>query len=118
VNANISIKRRPAHSIPWPMPSAWNPSASPASRRKPWPEEQAKLIDERLATKQDIDALRLAAKEDSACVRADIEQLALRLEARLAETKADILKWMFGNIGVQTIALLATLFTSVRLAHN
>jgi uncharacterized protein len=46
-------------------------------------DEQAKLIDERLATKTDIEALRLANKADMEAIHRDIERLRL-------ETKSDI----------------------------
>lgn len=77
-------------------------------------EEQAKLIDERLATKEDIatvngniEALRLATKADIDALRlstkADIEKTADR-------TKYEILKWMFG----QTIVIIATIVGILR----
>jgi len=65
----------------------------------------------------DIEALRLATKSDISLLRTDVEALrlttksdidALRLATKsdLAETKAEILKWMFGTIGFQTIVIL------------
>jgi len=51
-------------------------------------DEQARLIDERLATKTDLTALASSVKAD------------------ISEAKADILKWMFGTIGFQTLVLL------------
>ena len=95
-------------------------------------EEQAKLIDERLATKEDmervnanIEALRLSTKGDTGVLRlstkADIEALRLATKAdmeliradveKTAErTKAEILKWMFG----QTIVILAAMIGILR----
>jgi len=40
----------------------------------------------------------------------DVERSAARLEVKLAETKAEILKWMFGAMATQTFILLAALF--------
>ena len=60
-------------------------------------EKQAELIDEGLTTKADIEAQRIAAKAD------------------LAETKAEILKWMFSAIGFQTFVLLGALFALLRI---
>jgi hypothetical protein len=37
-----------------------------------------------------------------------------RLETRMAETKVDILKWMFASIGAQTFVLLGALFGLTR----
>lgn len=74
-------------------------------------EEQAKLIDERLATKADIalvnaniDAARLATKAD--------------LEKGLAETTSEALKWIVSTIGIQTVVIIGAVTALVRLfAH-
>ncbi len=95
--------------------------------------EQSRLIENELATKQDIaevkrdmkeleitlkrdiEASRAEAKQNIAEVKRDIE--ASRAEAKqdiaevkrdIAESKADILKWMFGALLGQT-AILGTL---------
>jgi hypothetical protein len=88
-------------------------------------EEQAKLIDERLATKEDIEvvradieALRLVTKADIEALRfatkADIEALRFAtqkdIETATERTKAEILKWMFG----QTVVLLAAMIGILR----
>jgi hypothetical protein len=95
----------------------------------------AQASGEQLATKSDIvdvradiEALRLSTKADIAGVRADIEALrlttkadieALRLSAKtdLAEVKAEILKWMFGTIGFQTVVILGAVFALSRFGH-
>ncbi len=38
-----------------------------------------------------------------------------RLEAKIAEAKADILKWMVGAIGFQTIIIVGALVSLVRI---
>jgi len=48
-------------------------------------DEQRKLIEDRLATKQDIKELEVRLKEAE-----------LRMDPRLAELKADLIKWMIG----------------------
>ena len=64
-------------------------------------EEQVNLLNTNLATKADIESLRLATKADIADVKADIEKV-----------KADLLKWMFGmmlaGIGI-VVSLVVTL---------
>ncbi len=47
----------------------------------------------------------LATKEDISALRADVQ----KLDTRISETKAEILKWMFGSIAVQTFVLLGAL---------
>jgi hypothetical protein len=79
-------------------------------------EEQGKLIDERLATKADIVGVRgdlavveVALKADLAKTKGDleakIETLRLEVKRDLAETKADIIKWVVG-IGFAQTALM------------
>jgi len=99
-------------------------------------DEQAKLIDERLATKADIEALRLATKADIEALRlatktdiekvradvealrlatkADIRESELRLEAKIEATKAETLKWMVGSMGVQTVVIIGAVVALVR----
>lgn len=74
--------------------------------------EQVNLLNSNLATKADIEALRLATKADIESVKADIETLrlatkadieTLRQETRadIESVKADLLKWMFGAMIAQ-----------------
>ncbi len=93
-------------------------------------EEQAKLMDDRLATKADIEALRLATKADIEALRlanktdiealklatnAGIREAELRLEGKIETVKADILKWIVGTIGIQTIVIVGAIMALVRL---
>lgn len=92
-------------------------------------EEQAALIDERLSTKDDITTIRA----DIAVVRTDIEALRIsakadleslhlltkaELQGGLAQIKAEIVKWVLGTFGLQTVALLAALFGLLKTVHN
>ena len=64
-------------------------------------EEQVNLLESNLATKADIEALRLSTKADIATVKADI-----------VAVKADLLKWMIGAMiaqGGMIVALLKLL---------
>ncbi len=78
-------------------------------------DEQTRLIDERLASKSDIVAL--ATKIDAFATRSDIREIELRLEAKIETTKAEILKWMFGTIGFQTIVILGAVLALSRFGH-
>jgi len=86
-------------------------------------EEQAKLLDERLATKADLEALRLAVSGDieglKLTISKDIEVLRTSskadIQTGLAETRADILKWMVGTIGVQTVVILGAVVALARV---
>lgn len=90
-------------------------------------DEQMRLIDDRLATKADIALLATKAditdvraeianvRAEFANVRAEIGKMATKSE--LADAKADILKWMFGSIGFQTIIILGAVIALARFAH-
>lgn len=86
-------------------------------------EEQARLIDDRLATKTDIAMVRDDIERFKIAVAADLQKvetgLETRLETRIAETKADILKWVLGTIGLQTFVLLGGLIAIIRsMGHS
>jgi hypothetical protein len=51
------------------------------------------------------------AGQDDLATKADLA----RLEAKLAETKADILKWVVGAIGFQTLVILGALVSLARI---
>lgn len=83
-------------------------------------EEQAALIDDRLATKDDIEALRLSTKADIESLRlstkADIEALRLCTEKDIAvvradveKSKTDLIKWLVGISFTQLAALIAVI---------
>ena len=60
-------------------------------------DEQARLVDDRLTTK------------------ADLATLATKVELEAA--KSEIIKWMFGTIGFQTLIILGAVITLARLVH-
>lgn len=68
-----------------------------------------------LATKADLDEVKnqMATKADLAEVK---NQMATKADkADLAETKAEILKWMFGAMGFQTILVLGAVIALTHL---
>ena len=100
-------------------------------------EEQARLIDDRLATKTDIasvkadiealklatnagiETLKLATNADIGALKlatnASIREAELRLEGKVEAVKADILKWIVGSIGIQTVVIVGAVTALVRL---
>ena len=52
----------------------------------------------------------IATREDVQKLETKIDNVEARLELRLSETKAEILKWLFGAIGTQTVVLLGALY--------
>ena len=93
-------------------------------------DQQAQLIDERLATKADIsvlatvkglDDLRSDTKNGLDDLRRDtrkgLDDLRSDSKVMLAETKADILKWVVGTIGFQTLVILGAVLALSRSGH-
>ncbi len=73
----------------------------------------------RLATKADLEALRLATKADLEALRlatkADLEALRGELRAEIRDAKVDLIKWMVG-IGVGLfVAQAGLIFTLARM---
>ena len=98
-------------------------------------DEQAEAVTRVMRRAQDIDLTELATKGDMQGVRTELQGLRSELKAEisalrsdlktdvsgvrsdfqvaLAETKADLLKWVIGAIGVQTLVILEPLVTLV-----
>jgi len=67
-------------------------------------DQQARLVDERLATKADLSVL------SNLATKTDLREVEIRLEAKIQVStealKSEIIKWMFGTIGFQTLVIL------------
>jgi hypothetical protein len=81
-------------------------------------EDIAKL---QAATKEDIAKLQAATKEDiaklQAATKTDLREMELKIEAKLESFKSEIVRWMFGTIGFQTIVVVGGVVALARLAH-
>lgn len=100
----------------WLTPNAWSRLASRARRPKRWPRSHANWIDDRLATKDDVELVRAEVKQAEMRLEAKIAETKVGLEARIAETnarisesKADIIKWVIGIGFAQTAMILGVL---------
>ena len=73
-----------------------------------------------LATREDVQSVKRdmqedlrhfknSVQEDFLATRADLRALELKVEARIAETKADIIKWVVGTGFAQAAFILAVL---------
>lgn len=81
-------------------------------------DEQAEAVTRVVRRAQDLDLSHLATKDD---VRAGLEALELRMDAKLSgirsevhANKADTLKWVLGAIGLQTIVIIGAVVALVR----
>lgn len=59
----------------------------------------------------------VATKGDIKSIRTDIRETELRLEAKIEAAKADIVKWMFGTIGFQTLIILGAVIALARVLN-
>lgn len=64
----------------------------------------------RSAIKTDLEALRLSTK-------ADLDALRLTTKADIETAKADIIEWVTGLIGSQTVAVLGAIVASAKALH-
>ena len=72
-------------------------------------ETAAEAIAESLSEVADSLPTRSDLKGEIADVRRDVKDSELRLEARIADGKAEILKWMFGAMAAQTALIVGLL---------
>ena len=86
----------------------------PEAQAEALADELTPLIEDRLATKDDL--ANLATKAD---VKAEIANLATKadVKAEIADAKAEIIKWMFGTIGFQTVIVLGAVVALARVVH-
>lgn len=59
----------------------------------------------------------VATKNDVMSVKADLREAELRLEAKIEATKADIIRWMFGTVGFQTLIVLGAVIALARIVR-
>ncbi|WOJ91801.1 DUF1640 domain-containing protein (plasmid) [Methylocapsa polymorpha] len=69
----------------------------------------------RTELKGDIAALRTELKSDNSALRTELKGEIGELRTKIAETKTDILKWIIGAIGFQTIVILGALVSLAKL---
>jgi hypothetical protein len=82
----------------------------PHAQAKATAEAFAEATSQELATKADLERVR-------ADLETKLEKAELRLEAKIEATKAEIIKWLFGTIGFQTLVILGAVLALARLSH-
>jgi hypothetical protein len=75
-------------------------------------DDQAEAVTRVVRDARTVDLSNLATKADLApfATKADLQVV-------LAETKVEILKWMVGTIGLQTVVIIGTVVALLRMAH-
>jgi hypothetical protein len=81
-------------------------------------DEQAEAVTRVVKNARTIDLWSLATKADliPLASKADMTPLATKIE--LAETKAEIIKWMVSTIGIQTIVIIGAVIALVRMVPH
>lgn len=77
----------------------------------------AEMMQGDLATKSDIGEVKADARDNRTELEARIREAELRLEKQMEASKAEILKWMFGTIGLQTLAILGAVLALARVVR-
>lgn len=65
-------------------------------------ETMARFIDEKLASKRDLMELH-------ASLQRDMKQMEVQLEAKIADTKVELIKWVVGIAGAQAVLIVTLL---------
>ncbi len=73
--------------------------------------EQAEAVTRAMQQARDIDLSNLATKTDLATLKGD-------LTTTIADTRADILKWMISSFGTQTVVIIGTVLAIMRLTTH
>lgn len=60
------------------------------------------------------DAIAEAVQSDLS-TKGDLREMELRLEGEIASAKSEIIKWMFGTVGFQTLLIIGALVALLRL---
>jgi hypothetical protein len=74
--------------------------------------EQAEALAEALGEASQSD---LATKADIAELRTEIAELRTELKAEIAAVRTELLKWIIGAIGFQTVVILGALISMIKI---
>lgn len=75
----------------------------------------ADILDRQMATKAEVDAHDNNRRRDIADVKRDIREVELKLEARIAESKAELTRWIIGAGLLQTTVIVGVLMKVAKL---
>ena len=75
----------------------------------------AEALQSDLATKSDLQAVRSDLQAVRTELKTHIREVELRLESKIEATKSDLIKWVVGMIGFQTIVLLGAALALARV---
>jgi hypothetical protein len=70
-----------------------------------------------VATATDVAAARAEVREGEVRLRGEIRESESRLRIEIAELRSEILKWVIGAIGFQTVIIIGAVAGLIRLLH-
>ena len=80
--------------------------------------EKAKLSPEQAeGFAEAIQGVKTALQTEVRVVMADVREAGLRLEAKIEASNAEVVKWMFGTIGFQTLIILGAVIALTRIVR-
>ncbi|GJE60017.1 CCDC90 family protein [Methylobacterium trifolii] len=77
---------------------------------------KADLLATRTDLRTEIQATRTDLRSEIQATKSEIRETELRLKAEIEASKAEIVKWMFGTIGFQTLIVLGAVIALARVA--
>lgn len=82
-------------------------------------DEHTRWFNDGLATKADLTPLAktIELKDLELRMSSRMDNIELRIDARVEAAKSDILKWMFGAIGFQTLVLVGAVLALAKALH-
>lgn len=78
---------------------------------------KADLAESARVLKTDLAESTRLLKTDLAVLRDDFVKSELRLEAKIEAGKSELIKWVFGSIGFQTLIIIGAVIALARLVH-
>jgi hypothetical protein len=69
------------------------------------------------ALRADLAKIEAALKADLSKIEAALRSELMRLDTKIEASKSDIIKWMFGTIGFQTLIIIGAVIALARLFH-
>ena len=82
-------------------------------------EAQAEAVTSLVRRAREMEVAEAVTKSDLAAVSSDLAVVRAEMatKAELGEVKADILKWMFGAMGFQTVVVIGAIVAFAKLLH-
>ena len=78
---------------------------------------QTEIQSVKTSLQAEIQGVKVSLQTEIQSARSDLRETKLRLEAKIEASKAEIVKWMFGTIGFQTLIILGAVIAMTRVVR-